>query len=187
MREALDGKVKQVVLSQRLKTHPVCLSSDGEISLEMEKVLNAMPNSEMVKAQRVLKMNAYYLVFKALQKLYPDQKEKLGTYASLLYTQALLIEGVAIEDPVGFSNQICGADDRRDKSVKEKFCLVVRNRSCLIFVCRLCLIWEDVDFCGSWERFFPETESVLRHFETAGQENILRTDICCSAVLYLFW
>ena len=107
LREALDGKVKQVVLSQRLKTHPVCLSSDGEISLEMEKVLNAMPNSEMVKAQRVLEINANHPVFKALQKLYPDQKEKLGTYASLLYTQALLIEGVAIEDPVGFSNQIC--------------------------------------------------------------------------------
>ncbi len=107
LREALDGKVKQVVLSQRLKNHPVCLSSDGEISLEMEKVLNAMPNSEMVKAQRVLEINANHPVFKALQKLYPDQKEKLGTYASLLYTQALLIEGVAIEDPVGFSNQIC--------------------------------------------------------------------------------
>lgn len=107
LREALDGKVKQVVLSQRLKTHPVCLSSDGEISLEMEKVLNAMPNSEMVKAQRVLEINANHPVFKALQKLYPDQKEKLGTYASLLYTQALLIEGVAIEDPVSFSNQIC--------------------------------------------------------------------------------
>ena len=106
LREALDGKVKQVVLSQRL-SHPVCLSSDGEISLEMEKVLNAMPNSEMVKAQRVLEINANHPVFKALQKLYPDQKEKLGTYASLLYTQALLIEGVAIEDPVGFSNQIC--------------------------------------------------------------------------------
>ncbi|MCI9575184.1 MAG: molecular chaperone HtpG [Clostridiales bacterium] len=107
LQEALDGKVKHVVLSQRLKTHPVCLSSDGEISLEMEKVLNAMPNSEMVKAQRVLEINANHPVFTALQKLYPDQKEKLGTYASLLYTQALLIEGVAIEDPVGFSNQIC--------------------------------------------------------------------------------
>lgn len=105
--EALDGKVKEVRLSQRLKSHPVCLSSGSDLSIEMEKVLNAMPNNEKVQAQRVLEINEKHPVFAALQKLHPDHPDQLKTYASLLYTQALLIEGVAIEDPVAFSNQIC--------------------------------------------------------------------------------
>ncbi len=105
--EALDGKVKEVRLSQRLKSHPVCLSSGSDLSIEMEKVLNAMPNNEKVQAQRVLEINENHPVFTALQKLHPDHPDQLETYASLLYTQALLIEGVAIEDPVAFSNQIC--------------------------------------------------------------------------------
>lgn len=105
--QALKGKVKQVVLSQRLKTHPVCLSSDGEISLEMEKILNAIPNSQKVQAQRVLEINANHPVFASLQALYPEHQDKLAVYASLLYTQAQLLEGVAIEDPVALSNQIC--------------------------------------------------------------------------------
>lgn len=105
--EALDGKVKEVRLSQRLKSHPVCLSSGSDLSIEMEKVLNAMPNNEKVQAQRVLEINENHPVFTALQKLHPDHPDQLKTYASLLYTQALLIEGVAIEDPVAFSNQIC--------------------------------------------------------------------------------
>lgn len=105
--EALDGKVKEVRLSQRLKSHPVCLSSGGDLSIEMEKVLNAMPNNEKVQAQRVLEINANHAVFATLQKLHPEHPEKLKTYASLLYTQALLIEGLAVEDPVAFSNQIC--------------------------------------------------------------------------------
>ena len=107
MKDALDGKVKQVILSQKLKTHPVCLSTDGAISIEMEKVLNAMPNEEKVTAQRVLEINANHPVFQKLCGLYQNDQETLKQYASLLYTQALLIEGVAIEDPVAFSNQIC--------------------------------------------------------------------------------
>lgn len=105
--ESLDGKVKQVILSQRLKSHPVCLSTEGAISIEMEKVLNAMPNDQKVKAERVLEINANHPIFKTLGELYEIDKDKLKEYAQLLYTQALLIEGVKIEDPLAFSNQIC--------------------------------------------------------------------------------
>lgn len=107
MTKALDGKVKEVRLSSRLKTHPVCLSTDGPISLEMEKVLNSMPNDNKVQAQRVLEINTSHPVFQTLEKLYQEDQEKLKSYASILYTQALLIEGLPVEDPVGFSNEIC--------------------------------------------------------------------------------
>ena len=73
----------------------------------MEKVLNAMPNDQKVKAERVLEINANHPIFKTLGELYQNDKDKLKEYAQLLYTQALLIEGVKIEDPLAFSNQIC--------------------------------------------------------------------------------
>lgn len=107
MKEALGDKVKGVVLSRKLKSHPVCLSTEGAISMEMEKVLNAMPASEKVKAERVLEINANHPIFKKLQELVKDDQERIKQYTSLLYTQALLIEGVAIENPVEFSNEIC--------------------------------------------------------------------------------
>lgn len=107
MKEALDGKVKAVSLSQRLKSHPVCISSEGAITLEMEKVLNAMPATEKVQAQRVLELNANHPIFQKLTQLYHDDQEKLKTYAQLLYTQAMMIEGFPVEDPVAFCNQIC--------------------------------------------------------------------------------
>lgn len=106
--ESLTDKVTKVILSQRLKSHPVCLTSEGEISLEMEKVLNAMPTEQKIKAQRVLEINPEHAVFEKLKALYSaDDKVKLGKYASLLYNQALLIEGMSIENPVEFSNLIC--------------------------------------------------------------------------------
>lgn len=108
MKDALDGKVKEVRLSSRLKSHPVCLSSDGALSIEMEKVLNAMPNAESkVKAERILEINAGHPIFATLTKLFSEDKDKLKTYAGLLYTQALLIEGMPVEDPVAFSNDVC--------------------------------------------------------------------------------
>nr|WP_319487509.1 molecular chaperone HtpG [uncultured Caproiciproducens sp.] len=107
MKDSLAGKVKQVILSQKLKTHPVCLSTDGAISIEMEKVLNAMPTDEKVTAERVLEINANHPIFQKLCDLYENDKETLKQYASMLYVQALLIEGVSIDDPVAFSNQIC--------------------------------------------------------------------------------
>ncbi len=106
--EALDGKVTKVILSQRLKSHPVCLTSEGEISLEMEKVLNAMPTDQKIKAQRVLEINPDHAIFEKLRAAQSaSDSEKLGKYASLLYNQALLIEGMSIENPVEFSNMIC--------------------------------------------------------------------------------
>lgn len=107
MTKALDGKVKEVRLSNRLKSHPVCISTDGALSLEMEKVLNSMPNDNKVKAERVLEINRSHPVFQTLVALYAENQDKLTTYAHLLYTQALLIEGLPIEDPVAFSNEIC--------------------------------------------------------------------------------
>lgn len=106
--KALDGKVTKVVLSQRLKTHPVCLTSEGEISLEMEKVLNAMPTDQKVHAQKVLEINPEHEIFGKLTAVKESgDADKLGKYAKLLYDQALLIEGINIENPVEFSNLIC--------------------------------------------------------------------------------
>ncbi len=107
MQKALAGKVKAVRLSTRLKNHAVCLSSDGEISLEMEKVLRAMPTGGNVQAERVLELNPDHPVFAVLQRLLTEDKEKLAQYSDLLYQQALLIEGMQIEDPVALSKMIC--------------------------------------------------------------------------------
>ena len=107
MKESLSDKVAKVVLSQRLKSHPVCLSTEGEITLEMEKVLNAIPSGGNVKAIRVLEINANHPIFQTLQTLFEHDKDKLKSYTNLLYGQALLMEGMPIEDPVTFSNQIC--------------------------------------------------------------------------------
>ena len=106
--EVLDGKVAKVILSHRLKSHPVCLTSEGEISLEMEKVFNSMPTGQKITAQRVLEINPEHEIFTKLQSISTSgDKDKLGKYAKLLYSQALLIEGMAIENPVEFSNLIC--------------------------------------------------------------------------------
>lgn len=108
MKEALGDRVNDVRLSQRLKTHPVCLASGDGLSLDMEKVLNAMPVDEKVKAERVLEINASHPILSALQKTYADNPDQVKVYAEILYNQALLIEGMPIEDPVAFSNAVCG-------------------------------------------------------------------------------
>ena len=109
MKEALDGKVTEVRLSQRLKSHPVCLSSSGPLSIEMEKVLNSMPaQQEKVKSEKVLELNGEHEVFAALKRLFEaSDKEKLAAYSEILYDQALLIEGLALEDPVAYANNVC--------------------------------------------------------------------------------
>ena len=109
MKNTLGDKVSSVVLSQKLKTHPVCLSTNGAISMEMEKVLNSMPNVEKdkIKTKRVLEINSNHPIFAKLCDLYKDDKDTLKEYAQLLYEQALMIEGVAVDDPVDFSNHIC--------------------------------------------------------------------------------
>lgn len=107
IKDALDGKVNAVKLSTRLKSHPVCFSTEG-ISLEMEKVLNAQPMGGDVKADKVLEINGSHPVFEAMKKAYDDKNnDKLKKYANLLYDQAMLIEGMTIEDPVEFARSIC--------------------------------------------------------------------------------
>ena len=110
MQEAISDKVKSVRLSNKLKSHPVCLSSDGAITIEMEKVLNAMPQNEgnKVKAEKALEINPDHPIFAKLKDLYANDKDKLRDYTKLLYSQALLIEGMSIEDPVEFANLVCG-------------------------------------------------------------------------------
>jgi len=107
MKEFLDDKVKSVKASKRLKSHPVCLSTEGDLTIEMEKVLNAMPSSPGVKAEKVLEINVNHAVFQSLKEAHANDKEKLNLYTSLLYNQALLIEGLPIGDPVEFTNDIC--------------------------------------------------------------------------------
>ncbi|MDR7241588.1 MULTISPECIES: molecular chaperone HtpG [Priestia] len=107
MKKALAGKVGDVRASKRLKTHPVCLSADGEVTIEMEKILSAMPDNQHVKAEKVLEINVNHDVFASLKDAFENDKGKLDLYTNLLYNQALLIEGLSISDPVEFTNDIC--------------------------------------------------------------------------------
>ena len=107
MKESLDGKIKEVRASKRLKTHPVCLATDGEVSIEMEKVLNAMPdNPADIHAEKILEINTKHPMFDKLTNAYDNDREKLKKLARVLYNQALLIEGLTIEDPVQYANDI---------------------------------------------------------------------------------
>lgn len=106
MGSLLAGKVKSVKASKRLKSHPVCLSTEGDVSIEMEKILKAMPNGQDIQADKVLEINTNHEVYKSLKALQADQ-DKLKLYTNLLYNQALLIEGLPIADPVEFTNDIC--------------------------------------------------------------------------------
>mgnify|MGYP004476972293 FL=1 len=105
--EALGGKIKECRISDKLKSHPVCISSFGQISLEMEKILNQNPQNQKVTSEKVLEINPNHKIFAAMQKLFETDKDKFKDYASILYDQALLIEGMQIDDPVEFSNKIC--------------------------------------------------------------------------------
>jgi molecular chaperone HtpG len=111
VKKALGDKVSDVRLSKRLKSHPVVLvSGEGGLSLEMEKVLKQMPGSDQMgqmKAERILEINANHGVLKALKRAYERDKKAVKPYAQVLYDQALLMEGMPIEDPVAFSNAVC--------------------------------------------------------------------------------
>ncbi|HFD2030215.1 TPA: molecular chaperone HtpG [Clostridium perfringens] len=107
MKEALGEKISAVKASSRLKNYPVCLSSEGEVSIEMEKILSAMPNNQVVKVQKVLEVNTKHEVFNSLKDALEKDKDKFNLYTKLLYNQALLVEGLSIEDPVDFTNDIC--------------------------------------------------------------------------------
>ena len=107
LKDALGDKVKEVKLSSQLKSHAVCITTDGMISTEMEKVLNAMPAREKIKAQRVLEVNPEHPVFQKLEAMKDSDPERLKLYAELLYDQALLVEGIALEDPADFAQKLC--------------------------------------------------------------------------------
>lgn len=107
MKKILSDKVKDVRVSKRLKSHPVCLSTDGEVTIEMEKILKSMPNNQNIQADKVLEINVNHEVFNSLKDAFEQDKEKLDLYTNLLYNQALLIEGLPINDPVEFTNGIC--------------------------------------------------------------------------------
>ena len=100
--------INEIRFTNKLKNHPVCLTNEGEISAEMEKVLNSMPGSRGVKAEYALEINEAHPIADTLVKLYNDDKDKLTKYTKLLYNQARLIGGLSIEDPVEFSELICG-------------------------------------------------------------------------------
>lgn len=106
MKEVLQGKVKNVKASTKLKTHPVCLSSEGELSIEMEKTLKMMPGAGEVHADKVLELNVEHEIFDKLRTAFEQDKDTAELYTKLLYEQALLIEGLPIEDPVEYANRV---------------------------------------------------------------------------------
>ncbi|KYG34103.1 molecular chaperone HtpG [Alkalihalobacillus trypoxylicola] len=107
MKSLLESKVKDVRVSKRLRTHPVCFATEGEVTIEMEKVLQAMPDNQNVKAEKILEINVNHEIFQSLQSVYEKDKEKFALYTNLLYNQALLIEGLPLQDPVAFTNDMC--------------------------------------------------------------------------------
>ena len=107
MKDILGEKVSQVRLTHRLKSHPVCLSTRGAVSMEMEKVLQSMPTNQGIKAERILEINQSHDILSTLQKVQKEDKEKLAEYTNILYDQALLIEGMTIEDPIAFCKSVC--------------------------------------------------------------------------------
>ena len=107
LKESLGDKVTDVRVSGKLKSHPVCITTDGMISTEMEKVLNAMPAREKIKAKRVLELNGEHPIFQRLCQLYQSDKDRLKLYGEILYDQALLIEGISLDDPADFSQKLC--------------------------------------------------------------------------------
>lgn len=107
MKDCLKDKVSNVKFTNSLKTHPVCLTTEGQVSLEMEKVLNAMPTDDKVKANVVLEINENHKIADKIKRLYDTDKEELEKYTKILYSQARLIEGLEIDNPTEITNLIC--------------------------------------------------------------------------------
>lgn len=99
--------IKGVRFTKKLKNHPVCLTSEGNVSVEMEKVINAMPTDEQITAEKVLEINENHPIVKKLQTLYKKDKDELEKYTKILYAQARLIEGLPIDNPTEISNMVC--------------------------------------------------------------------------------
>ena len=108
MKEALKGEnIEEIKFTHRLKNHPVCLTTEGNLSLEMEKVLNALPNDNQVQAKIVMEINESHPIAQKLKTLYNNNEEELKKYTKILYSQARLIEGLPITNPTEISNLIC--------------------------------------------------------------------------------
>lgn len=107
MQEVLKEHVQKVQFTNRLKNHPVCLTTEGDISLEMEKVMNAMPTDNKIKANTVLEINKEHPIAKKLKTIYKNQKDEFEKYTKILYAQAKLIEGMEIDNPTEISNLVC--------------------------------------------------------------------------------
>lgn len=107
VRESLDGQVKEVRVSDKLKSHPVCLSSEGPVTLEMEKYFMQMRSGEGMKAERVLELNAAHPIFALLQEAYGSDRERAAELSRLLYSQSLLIAGFPLEDPTEYADLVC--------------------------------------------------------------------------------
>ena len=108
MQKALGDSVTSISYTHRLKNHPVCLTSKGALSVEMEKVLNTMPTGEKVKAETVMEINEDHPIREKLEDLYKKKDtESLEKYTKILYAQARLIEGLPIENPTEISNLVC--------------------------------------------------------------------------------
>ena len=108
MKEAINSEVQNIRFTHKLKNHPVCLTSEGAVSIGMEKTLNAMPNNnENIKAQTILEINENHPIVNKLKDLYEKDKDGLKDYTKVLYSQARLIEGLPIENPTEISNLIC--------------------------------------------------------------------------------
>ncbi len=107
MQKILENEVEAVRFTNRLKNHPVCLTASGNISLEMEKVINAMPTDEKVKAKTAMEINVHHKIADKLKKLYKKDNKAFENYTKVLYAQARLIEGFTIENPTEISNLIC--------------------------------------------------------------------------------
>jgi ABC-type dipeptide/oligopeptide/nickel transport system ATPase subunit len=108
-RMTVGDKVKEVRASKRLKTHPVCLATEGEVSIEMEKVLKAMPIADKpadIHAEKILEINTSHQIYERLKDAYANDREKLKKYSNVLFNQALLIEGLTIDDPVQYANDV---------------------------------------------------------------------------------
>lgn len=107
MKDILEGSVTEVKLTNKLKSHPVCLTTTGEISTSMEKVINAMPTDEKIKASEVLEINTNHKIADKLKELYEKDKEEFKKYTKVIYYEARLIEGLPIDNPTEMSNLIC--------------------------------------------------------------------------------
>lgn len=107
MKDLLGDSVKEVKFTSKLKNHPVCLTTEGEVSTSMEKVINSMPTGEKIKASEVLEINSNHKIADKLKELYKYNKEEFEKYTKVIYFEARLIEGLPIDNPTEMSNLMC--------------------------------------------------------------------------------